>query len=371
MKSAARARMTPELREIFRAAAAMTEKGEEPHKHHLVPRFYLERWAEHGQVLVTELGPPKKSFLLKPLNALYETDYYRVTPGVFEGGSPVVWEAWLQKIESEAAVIFATIDDKGLESLTEAELGLLIYFIGVQATRSRSFRYQSRWWMGPGYFAAFELDKPGALEAHLERAGEIATPRRLAELRAYFDAVCSDPWQVPMSPELDLKMAMDGARVVAESLRKRRFVMYRTAKPLVPCDEPVVLLYESMAVDHPSDGGYDRAPIVVLPFGPHQVLAMFHPGMPVLHDPGREIRWDETLELNRAIAGNAHRSLVELSDGRLGRNLYIPDPKPPARLVTLEASKSEAGEILWMPSQCRWSGEPDAPVRPVASWWPA
>ena len=36
------------LLEIFRAADAMTASGQEPQEHHLVPRLYLDRWAEDG-----------------------------------------------------------------------------------------------------------------------------------------------------------------------------------------------------------------------------------------------------------------------------------------------------------------------------------
>lgn len=46
------------------------------------------------------------------------------------------------------------------------------------------------------------------------------------------------------------------------------------------------------------------------------------------------------------------------------------EAKDPVRVVTLPAASGEGQDMLWMPAQRRWTGEPDAPVRPVASWWP-
>lgn len=93
--------------------------------------------------------------------------------------------------------------------------------------------------------------------------------------------------------------------------------------------------------------------------------------MPVQRGNDVELDWSETLELNRVIAGNAHRHLVEGPDGRLAGKLYIPDLKDPTRLVNVPPADGEGPELVWMPSQRRWHGDRDAPVRAVASWWPA
>jgi hypothetical protein len=359
------------LQQILDAAAAMTATGQEPHRHHLVPRFYLERWAAGNRVQVTDLVEGKRSYPIAPIKALVERDYYRVPAEAVRGGSPVVWETWLSKIEGEAAEIFAVIDAKGLRGLDQPQWARLLYFLGVQVTRSRSYRFQGRWMMGPGYYQMWELYRPGAIGAMLGRAGEDPTPERIAQVEAYFAKVNKDPWSVPIAAELEMDMAIRGAAVLAEILWTRQLVLYRTAKPLLTSDEPVVLLYEHMGVDHPNDGGYSRAPIIVFPFGPREVLAMFRQNMPVQRPDNAKLDWSETLELNRVIAGNAHRNLVEGPDGRLGAKLYIPDFKDPARFVTMPPANGDGPELLWIPSQRRWHSERDAPVRPVASWWPA
>jgi hypothetical protein len=138
----------------------------------------------------------------------------------------------------------------------------------------------------------------------LGRAGEDPTPERIAQVEAYFAKVNKDPWSVPITKELDMDMAIEGAADVAKSLSTRQIVLYRTAKPLLTSDEPVVLLpvvllpvvllYEHMGVDHPNDGGYFRAPIIVFPFGPREVLAMFRQNMPVQRPDNAKPDWSES-----------------------------------------------------------------------------
>ncbi|WP_146238796.1 DUF4238 domain-containing protein [Arthrobacter livingstonensis] len=362
--------ITPELQRILDAAAAMTAKGQEPRRHHLVPKFYLERWAINNRILVTDLDI-NKSFPVAPINALIETDYYRVPEGSFQGGSPVVWETWLSTIEGHAKSVFDAIDKNGLPNISDIQHAHLLHFLGVQITRSRSYRFRGRWMMGPGYYQAMELNRPGAIEALLIREGGNPSPERISELEAYFAQVNADPWRVPMAAEQEMLMSTEAGGKMAETLHSRQLVLYTTAKPLLTCDEPVVLLHEHMGALHPDDGGYLRAPIIAFPFGPREVLAMFREDLPLSRPNNVELDWRETLELNRAIAGNAHRHLVEGPDGGNGANLYVPAAKDPVRMVTLPPAEGNGHEVLWTTAQRRWTGEHDAPVRPVSAWWPA
>ncbi|KRE52946.1 hypothetical protein ASG92_25085 [Arthrobacter sp. Soil736] len=363
--------ITPELQQILDAAASMTAKGQEPRRHHLVPKFYLERWAERNLIRVTDLNNGRRSFSVPPSKALVETDYYRVPSESVQGGSPVLWETWLSAIEGDAAAVFARIDEVGLEGLTEAQWGHLLNFLGVQISRSRSYRFQGRWMSGPAQYQLWELDRPGAIEATLRRAGEKPHPERIKEIESYFVKVNADPWSVPIPAEHEMDMALRAARSLAQTLSTRQFVMYRTAMPLLTCDEPVVLFHEHMGNHQARSGGFFGAPIIVFPFGPRDVLAMFRQDLPVIRPNDVELTWSETLELNRAIAGNAHRHLVERPDGKLGANLFVPDSKDPAQIVNVASRAGQDQELVWMPAQRRWTGHSDAPVRAVASWWPA
>ena len=360
-----------ELQQILDASNAMSAGGSEPRKHHLVPRFYLDRWATDGMVKVTDLTNGRPSYLSKAQNALVETDFYRVPDGTVEGGSPVVWETWLSKIEGDAAKVFAAVDRGGLGDLNESQWTRLLTFIAVQITRSRSFRFRGRWMMGPGYYRLMELDIEGAIEALLIRAGESSSAERVEELQAYFARVNIDPWSVPIEAAWEMDTASRSAESLFDTLVTRKFKVYETVRPLLTSDEPVVLLNENMgAVHHPDGGGFFGAPIVIFPFGPHQVLAMFRQDMPVLRSADTKFDWSETLELNRVIAGNTHRNVVEVLTGRLGANLFLPALRDPVGILTIPPANGEGSELLWMPSQNRWHQHKDAPRRPVKSWWP-
>jgi len=224
--------------------------------------------------------------------------------------------------------------------------------------------------MGPGFYQAYELYRPGSISAMLTRAGEKPTAERIAGVEAYFAAVNADPWKVPMLADEEMQLAIKAAADMAELLATRHLMVCRTAKPLLTCDEPIVQLHEDMGADHPQDGGYLRAAIVIFPFGPQQVLAMFRQDMPLPKGGNNTLNWGETLELNRAIVGNAHRHVIEGPSGKLGANLYVPDFKDPVRMVNMPPSDGSGPELLWMPAQKRWTGEQGAPFRPVASWWP-
>jgi hypothetical protein len=90
---------------------------------------------------------------------------------------------------------------------------------------------------------------------------------------------------------------------------------------------------------------------------------MFRSNMPV--QGPLQLSAFETLELNRAIAGNAHRYLVESPSSRLGAKLFIPESKKDP--IHIE----EVGDLVSTIIQRRWHGHSNAPNRAVASWWPA
>ena len=359
----------PALLEIFAAANAMTASGQEPRKHHLVPRFYLDRWAESGRVMVTDLDA-HKSHQVDPKNALIETDFYRVPPGTVIGSeSPVVWEAMLSTVEGAAAAVFDKLDRLGYLSLDSNDLGRLVEFVAVQITRSRWHRYQGRWMSGVGLYRQFELDRPGAIEHALRESGEDPTPERIAEVEAFWARIIKDPWQMVLPAALEMALAQRSAIALADLLAERWCVVYETARPIVTCDEPVVSLWEFMGADHVLDGGYSGTPIVIFPLGPHQVLAMFRNNMPVVRRIDTPLDWRETLDLNQVIAGNAYRHVVSQPSNPIANKLRIPESKEPTQFQNLGTDEN-GGELVRSRIIRRWSDEAAAPVRPVASWWP-
>jgi hypothetical protein len=346
----------------------MTAGGQEPRKHHVVPRFYLDRWAENGRVTVTDLDA-HKSHSVDPKNALIENDFYRVPAGTVAGSdSPVVWEAWLSQVEGIAAGIFDKLDKSGSRSLDGNDLGHLAGFIAVQITRSRWHRYQARWMNSVGIYRSMELDRPGAIEAHFQRSGQEPTPERVAEVKAYFAKILADPWQMRLLPSVELDLTQRSAIGIEDLLVKRHWYIYETTKALITGDEPVVSLWEHMSADHLQDGGYQGTPIIFFPLDPHHVVAMFRENMPVHRSIDEPLDWRDTLDLNTTIAGNSYRYVVSQPSNPIAAKLYVPGAKEPTQLI--KAGKNGNQELLRWRVIRRWSDERGAPVRPVKSWWP-
>jgi len=115
----------------------MTAAKQEPRRHHLVPRFFLDQWSVDGTVQVTDLLRQRHTYTLRPEHALVETDFYRINPDTVDGGSPVAWEAWLSAIEGAAAPLLPPVRDAGLHTLPLEQQGQFLQFLAVQITRYR------------------------------------------------------------------------------------------------------------------------------------------------------------------------------------------------------------------------------------------
>ncbi|WP_248703901.1 DUF4238 domain-containing protein [Curtobacterium sp. MWU13-2055] len=357
-----------QLQTVLNNAASMTAARQEPRRHHLVPRFYLDQWTVAGRVQVTDLQKRRHTFTVRPEQALIETDYYRIHEGMVGGGSPVAWESWLSAVEGAAAPLLPAVCADGLEALPPEEQGQFLQFIAVQVTRSRNYRLQGRWMLGAGYYQLWELDRPGAIAAHLERNGAAATLEQVSALGAYFQRSVEDPWSAAFSPELDMYASMHAANALVRTLAERTPVTFCTETPLLTTDEPVTLLAENHGDLDSPHSGWHAAPIIAMPLGPHHVLALFRRDMPAVDKSRPLSRWD-TLELNRALIGNAHRHVVSLPGNRLAARLYVPDIKPPMRVRTIRTSDGQT--FRHATPLRRWSEELDAPRRPVAFWWPS
>jgi hypothetical protein len=112
-------------------AAAMTAAGQEPRRHHLVPRFYLERWAVNERVRVVDLIRSRNAYELSPAQAAVETDFYRLDEPDGDT-SPVHWEVWLSEVEEKAAATIACIDAAGLADMGDEAHQWLCLFLAVR-----------------------------------------------------------------------------------------------------------------------------------------------------------------------------------------------------------------------------------------------
>lgn len=105
-------------------------------RHHLVPRFYLQRWADQeGRILLADVRSGN-AFVTALKNAGVERDFYTVETD--EGTSDIV-EREMAKIEGLAAEVFQAIDE-GVWPLPKRLREILANFLSLQLCRGPHLR---------------------------------------------------------------------------------------------------------------------------------------------------------------------------------------------------------------------------------------
>lgn len=360
--------MTPEIAAIIAAAATQTANGKEPRKHHLVPRMYLDRWAENDKIRVTHIDEePRRSYTPNPDKAARETDFYRVDPDFVVGGSPITFETYLSTIEGNAKPVIDELQTKQPHELTEKQVSDLIHFLGHQCTRGRSYREQLRTIVGHGTLLMLG-DTDDDLVWALKRAGvKSPTDEQIAGQREFRDRLRKNPSMLSIGQSAEVYNAGQSAQSMTGVFYMRQAVVYPTPPRLVTCDDPVIEVYEDMS--RPALGLWG-APFIVFPLSPTRVLVLVRHDIPVMLEPGTELTVRETNELNSLILGNADRLAFERPSGSLSQKLFMPSKPQPVRMENLGAIDSNGSELLKLSRPRRWQGEAQAPVRPVARWWP-
>ncbi|MDQ0647238.1 hypothetical protein QFZ53_001434 [Microbacterium natoriense] len=221
----------------------MTAAGIEPRRHHLLPAFYLDRWADGNRVRVTDLLRNRNAYETAPRSAALETDFYRLQEA--NGISPVYWEAWLSEVEGHAATALREIDAERM--LSDESQQWLCLFLATQMMRGRKARRGHR-----ALFAA-ELAQVRAANGDESLAEELrkgsifnfADADDVPTIMAEVDRVFADPEILPITRENDLEALATLATHVAGLLTTRHLALYRTRRALITSDEPVVELHEN------------------------------------------------------------------------------------------------------------------------------
>lgn len=348
-------------------AAAMTAARQEPRRHHLVPRFYLERWAGDGRVRVVDLVRGRNAYELSPAQAALETDFYRLDEPNDET-SPVYWEAWLSEVEGKAAASMASIDAGGPGAMDDEAHQWLCLFLAVQMTRGRFARLRRRAMFVEQMARLLETDGPRRIAHELSAAGRSFSSSGLEELVANVEHFRADPSQLQLPRKEDLESSARTATHIAGSLMTRHVTLYGTRRALITCDEPVVGLHENMAKPA-MPGGVRGTPILAFPLGPHSVLALYRRDLEPPLEPGSMLTAIETIDLNSSILANAHSFAIATAGDRIAERLYLPPEPASIRSQLIDLPKSDESLFrFWTPG--RWEEQPDAPVRVVNRWWP-
>lgn len=358
----------PPLAEAAAArAASMTATNNEPTKHHLVPRFYLERWAVDGQIRVLDLERGRNAYDTSPERAAKRANFYRLDV-TEEGESPVFWEAWLSEVEDRAKAAFLRID-AAQDQLSDEEHQWLCLFLAVQMTRSRSTRLRRRLSIIEQMRQMLEIAGPDILARELRGSGQALDGMSPELLEGALRAFADDPDSYPISRTEDLEMSASLAEFGAKVLTTRTMVIVRTGRATFTCDEPVVELHPNMAARQPNHGGVWGAPILVFPFGQHLLLLMYRKDLEPPIRPGEQLTASETLEILSVILGNAYALAISSKGDRVAEKLFLPEQAPGVQSERFEIPGK--GTVFSIGYLHRWDKQPDAPQWPGGRIWPA
>lgn len=270
---------------------------------------------------------------------------------------PLKWiETHLGRIESECAHHLGALAAWGAGIVSDTALKRdLSVFLGLQVTRTVSNRQRTLVLVkGPDSAKRLFLKKtnPRWSSAQIEESMN----RRQDD---------------PKHEALDL-MISDVRNVVADALYQREWAVYRTASPLVTCDDPVVFLAGPPLPRSISVGVMGSA-VVLYPVGPHCLLAMLRPGL--RHKGPYKLDTAETMSINTEIVAAATKTAFERPGDDIAVNIAVPTRAVVAELDDKQVHNLGDAEALQHLLQAatpraRWAvDESEAPGWPVPRWY--
>lgn len=303
-------------------------------RHHLVPRFYLERWAVPGRALKAIRRSTGEVLVRRAKTVAFETDAYAIESPI-EGKSYVVEEA-LSALESEAAIALRNMLSSWPPSQKDKESWSLL--MAFQLTRGAAFRDNQNTIAEYMLKTQMALDsrEPAVMHQRLEAAGLEPTDENLELLREMMDE--PDSYRMALRPAYLLKHAFEIAFEALRYLVLREWSLVHIDLPLfVTCDHPLSLHSRSQNLGPFGSVGLMTADEIWMPLDPRVVLVMTHPDteprvgtVPIEEVPGLNARI--ALECDEWVVAhpdNPHvGELAAMLKGRPSPRMEIGGPTP-------------------------------------------
>ncbi|WP_280484426.1 DUF4238 domain-containing protein [Nocardia cyriacigeorgica] len=324
-------------------------------KQHYVPESYLRRWAVDGLVQPFQVDkqiaygpqPPKE---VGQARNLYTLPEYEATMGL-----PLRWvEKHLSRIEDPCAKHLDTLIRRDAGPVKDPALRRdMSVFLGLQATRTLSQRER--------HLAIIN----GPRAAKREFLKQMAPGAGPVEIYRRMQPRYSDP-----KHEAIHLMVEDVRTRVAPLLHLRSWAVYRTTRPIVTCDDPVLFLAGPPFERSWSIVGVSA--VVLYPLDPFHLLVMLrwdlHHSAPYILDA------DETTSINLEIIASATRTSFERPGDDIGAEHPVPArrPKPELTDEAVQAlDPAKAVEYMFGRARqlSRWAEADAAPAWPVPRWY--
>jgi len=242
-----------------------------PRRHHLVPKFYLRRFAKNDRVRVRSRDQTK-SFETSVENASVRSHYYAID--MTDGSRSTDVEELLAKIEGAAAEVIRDLE-KGVLPTGEAR-DLFSFFMTLQMTRTQVQR-NTLDDMGTAVVRRLLEIAPidWAHDIFVKKHGREPNPDELDDERARLRAVAVTA-RLEGTQNNHIEAMLKNARALAPLLGERHWCVMDFGGPLLLTSDNPVLPYSPPSEIAPGWGvGIANAAFVCYPIDPQRALFMF------------------------------------------------------------------------------------------------
>jgi len=341
------------IAESRRVAAAAEESGSSPKKHHFVPQMYLKRWALDGKVQRTEVKTRHVHHPQPYAEVARKPNFYTLPRIGSTMDLPLKWvERHLGRIETACTRHLDVLGDwTGVISNETVKRDMCV-FLGLQTTRTVSNRNR--------YLALIQAPSQQKRRVMKRLHPQLTS----AQLDEAMQRQHSDP------KEEALHLLFENVRwPVAHGLYQREWAVYRTASPIITCDDPVIFVAGPSFGRERSLGAESAA--VLYPVDPFHVLVMLRPGFS--HRGPYRLSRSETESINVEVVAGADLGTFERPGDAIACAITVPprrqqqlDDEAAALLSDAELDRVYMQEIS---PQSRWEPGSSGPPWPVPRWY--
>jgi hypothetical protein len=257
----------------------MSPRGNPPARQHVVPAFYLRRFADiTSHVLMTdkEDGRRVKSSVRE---VMVIKDFYTLET---DGGRSYVVEEWLSKLESRTAEILRKIDEGEFPLRSKEDHDLLALYIAYQLCRGQQFRgmLDTVAEMFAEITALGLAHHSGAMRIAMEHAtGQQLSDDEVKEEQRYMREALDGKRikaNVPQTAAVGDMIAI--APEVANILAQRSWMLLRTdGERFITSDVPVGMIGGTLPDGRPMPVGVMTASEISFPLDARQCILMDKP----------------------------------------------------------------------------------------------
>jgi hypothetical protein len=324
---------------------------DEPKRHHLVPKFILERFAKDGAIELVEREDFSKVIPTNPQKALRMKDFYTVETE--DGPDTRVEKVLATDIEDPAAISIRRLVDQERPIVAPGIRRPIALFLALQRVRGRASREMLVQFAEKVARRIVEIAPASSYIEVAREHGEEMTQEEADELVA---AAQDYHPKLRYPAALHVSSLIKGAPQMAKLIDARVWRLYEFDAPLlVTCDEPVALIGKNPRV--PGEAlGYKNAREIVFPIDPWHALVLLHPDTDV-----PEGRFPAGLEqaaiINLHVAFSAHRFIVRHPGTDPLRGVVLPKKAPSVvevgNLIGMQQGASEVQRVKTIEEQRR------------------